>query len=311
MADVPKLERLVNLTAVLLDARRPLSRREITDAVPGYEGNEDAVRKSFERDKALLRDMGIPVETELVNPAYPEDGEGYRIRREDYAMPDPGLDPEELAALNLAAATVRLEGGPATEAIWKLGGAVAFDRDLATVADLPGHEYLPLFFQAVAERRVVTFTYKGTARRVRPHRVQFQFGRWYLIGDEGDGGEEVSKSFRLDRVEGAPTTGAANAFSRPEETDHDPLAEPPWRMGDEEPVEIDVLVDASQAELAERQARPDPVVERRGDGSIVIRLRVTNTDGYRAFVTDLLDCAEVLGPPEARAAFVQWLEAIT
>src|SRR5204862_5864787 len=50
--------------------------------------------------------------------------DGYRVPPEDYYLRDPGLAPDELAALHLAAQVVRLEG--ATEALWKLGGE---DRD--------------------------------------------------------------------------------------------------------------------------------------------------------------------------------------
>src|SRR5690606_41434970 len=49
----------------------------------------------------------------------------YRIRRDRYELADPGLSPEELAALHLAATSVRLVGIPVDEvedALRKLGG---------------------------------------------------------------------------------------------------------------------------------------------------------------------------------------------
>jgi len=48
---------------------------------------------------------------------------GYRIRREEYALADPGLEPDELAALNLAVATVQVDGLSSGDAMLKLGGA--------------------------------------------------------------------------------------------------------------------------------------------------------------------------------------------
>jgi predicted DNA-binding transcriptional regulator YafY len=39
-------------------------------------------------------------------------------------------------------------------------------------------------------------------------------------------------------------------------------------------------------------------------------MSVVNLDGLRSFVLGFLEHAEVLSPPEARAAMVTWLEAI-
>ena len=58
--------------------------------------------------------MGIPLRVEPVPGTLPE-VDGYRIPREEYALRDPGLTTEELAALHLAASAVQVEGLPATE----------------------------------------------------------------------------------------------------------------------------------------------------------------------------------------------------
>ena len=56
-----KLERLLNLTALLLDARRPLTAEHIQrQAALGYSEDRVAFRRAFERDKEELRAMGIP-----------------------------------------------------------------------------------------------------------------------------------------------------------------------------------------------------------------------------------------------------------
>ncbi|HEX9969117.1 MAG TPA: hypothetical protein VGB03_03185, partial [Acidimicrobiales bacterium] len=72
-----RLERLINLVAALIDAEQPLSRHELTVLVPGYDDNEQAARRAFERDKDALRSMGIPIAVEPLDPDEPTLGEGY------------------------------------------------------------------------------------------------------------------------------------------------------------------------------------------------------------------------------------------
>ena len=65
MAD--RIERLTNLLALLLETSRPLSLVEIAGELVGqYPENERSRRASFERDKAALREIGVPIETEMV-----------------------------------------------------------------------------------------------------------------------------------------------------------------------------------------------------------------------------------------------------
>jgi predicted DNA-binding transcriptional regulator YafY len=52
------------------------------------------------------------------------------------------------------------------------------------------------------------------------------------------------------------------------------------------------------------------LVRRRDDGSIEVALAVVNREAFRTFVLDLLDHAEVLGPPELRRDIVEWLAAM-
>lgn len=73
-----RLERLVNLVAALIDTPQPLTRRQIHERIDGYSDDPEAFRRNFERDKELLRQMGLPLTTEPIDPAHPEDL-GYRI----------------------------------------------------------------------------------------------------------------------------------------------------------------------------------------------------------------------------------------
>src|SRR5207302_10496341 len=118
-----RLERLINLVAALLETARPLSAEELHERVPGYPDDRAAFRRAFERDKETLREMGVPVVTEAPDPATPA-VVGYHVPKDQYYLRDPGLDPDELAAVHLAASAVRLEGARGVEALWKLGGWV-------------------------------------------------------------------------------------------------------------------------------------------------------------------------------------------
>src|SRR3954452_1925468 len=102
-----KLERLLNLTAALLETEKPLTASEVALKVSGYPEDKTAFRRTFERGKDDLREMGIPiVMSEIPHTDPPE--MGYRIPKDQYYLRDPGLEPDELAALQLAASTVRL-----------------------------------------------------------------------------------------------------------------------------------------------------------------------------------------------------------
>src|SRR5918994_1151489 len=85
-----KLERLLNLTALLLETPRPLSAVEIRDRLGVYAAENDAFRRAFERDKDDLRAMGVPLEVQDVPGVVPA-VEGYRIPKDRYYLRDPGL----------------------------------------------------------------------------------------------------------------------------------------------------------------------------------------------------------------------------
>ena len=107
-----KVERLVNLIALLLDTRRPLTLDQVAELVPGYEASGESLRRMFERDKDELRDLGIPLLTSFEDPLF-EDEVGYRIRRDEAELPDLALTREEAAVLGLAAMRRLLDRVPA------------------------------------------------------------------------------------------------------------------------------------------------------------------------------------------------------
>jgi proteasome accessory factor B len=307
---VDRLERLVNLVAALLDANRPLTRDELRTRVGGYADDGEAFRRNFERDKDLLRQMGMPLVLEPIDPLRPDSPVGYHIPRDRYELPDPGLADDELAALHLAASAVELEGAlgreAATTALWKLAASPGGGEGVAAaaVAEVPADARVAVVFGAVAGRQRIRFRYRDTDREVDPWRLSYRKGQWYLAG--WDHGRRDSRTYRLDRLQGDPApVGEPGAFARPLGTDSDPP--PPWQLGDDDEVVAEVLVDVSQADWAAAEVGEAAVAERRPDGSIVLKLGVTNTEALRSFVLGFLDHAEVLGPPALRDQMIGWL----
>lgn len=301
-----RLERLINLVAALLEAERPLTADDLRSLVPGYAAERGSFRRAFERDKDALREMGVPVTTVAVDSADPS-VVGYRIRKDDYYLSDPGLDEDELAALHLAASAVRLEGADGVQALWKLGGDVVEEGLGPPVASLPGAAHLVGLFTAISARRRVDFDYRGRRRHLEPHRLSFRSGHWYLLARQPD--EDAARWYRLDRIASdVVPVGDGGAFERPAGAATTPA--PPWELGGGEAVEARLLVDASQAAWATTQLGRDAVEEWRADGSVVLRVKVTNRDAFRSFVLGFLDHAEILGPPEVRADMVEWLAAL-
>lgn len=216
---VRKSERLLNLLIMLLAARGWVSRDRIRATIEGYHGLDDAnFERTFERDKAELRSVGVPVEVD-------EEADGYRIDRGAYELPPISFTPEELAALG-AAARVWQDSVAANEtrqalATLRAAGAEPDPSRLATLAPrLEAPSHLSVWSEGVKERREMRFTYAGAARRLQPWVLFSRRGRWYVIGWDPE--KEGRRRFRLDRVAGQPrAVGPVGAFDPPEEVSTD------------------------------------------------------------------------------------------
>jgi predicted DNA-binding transcriptional regulator YafY len=300
---VEKVERLLSLINALLDAPRAISADDLRTRVAGYPAEDASFKRAFERDKDELREMGVPLLVETI-PGSDPPLLGYRIRRRDYELPDPGLEPDELEALNLAAAVTGLAGGVGQRALFKLGAA-ATD---APLAELPTDPNLVAAFTGVAEHRAVTFRYHDLDREVHPYRLEFNRGRWYLSGFDLLRGEV--RWYRMERIEGAlVASGPAGAFTPPAEAVAG-LQLAPWEIGaGDAPVTAELWFDPALAPTV-RSSFPAEAIASEGPDGLVVTLEVANREGFRSWVLSFLDRAEVLGPPELRAEVVEWLEEV-
>lgn len=305
MADTPsRVERVLNLLALLLDTRRPLSREEIVQSVSGYPADVAAHRRAFERDKEMLRGMGVPITVEPL----PGDNEfGYRVKPEEYYLPDLELSPEETAALRVAVNAVSLGNASGEGALMKLGGMQGEAE--APIASLPMVPALATLFEAFRRRATVTFTYRGERRTVEPWGLTSKRGRWYVVGF--DRGRDATRSFRADRVEGDVEMGEDDAFRAPDDfRPDDHVEDRAWMFGDDAPVTVEVLVDAGYLDGALAMFGADVTVTERPDGRALVEVPVVDRAGFRPVVLSLLDHAEVLSPPDVRADVVRWLELL-
>ncbi|CCH30502.1 WYL domain-containing protein [Actinosynnema sp. NPDC047251] len=227
---IARAERLVNLVLCLLSTRQYLTAERIRAIVPGYSDavTDEAFFRMFERDKTELRDLGVPLE---IGRNVGVDGpDGYRIARRDYELGDIDLEPDEAAAVALAA---RLWDSPqftgaAHGALIKLRAAgVDVDQDVHVAVEPKVRTSEPAFpplLAAVQQGRVVEFDYRRPVpievrrRTVEPWGVVAWRGRWYLVGHDRD--RRAPRCFRLSRIVGeVAAVGKAGAVERPDTVD--------------------------------------------------------------------------------------------
>ncbi len=312
-----KTERLLNLVICLLHTRRFLSVQEIREAVPGYEQDtEESFRRMFERDKEELRELGIPLETGS-NSAAHDDEPGYRIARRDYELPPISLEPDEAAALGLAARlwqSAPLAGATGTALLKLRAAGVEAPAAPGALEPRVGASE-PAFasaLQAVQDGCAVAFDYRagggGAAqqRSVQPWGVVSWRGRWYLVGHDTDRAAE--RVFRLSRIVGTVTAvGPAGAVVPPEGLDLRAMAA---RMATEEPREtarVSLRPGAGWELRREATAHtPDPDRE----GWTVVDLGFSDPERLADRVSGFGADAVVLTPPTAREAVIRRLQGL-
>ncbi|MDG2427821.1 MAG: WYL domain-containing protein [Acidimicrobiales bacterium] len=305
-----KLERLLDLITVLMEADRPLTRHEVRSTLPAGAYSEDdiAFRRTFERDKDELRSLGIQL---VVTASLGEDPpiDGYWIDRGAFGVDQPVLDPDESSSLALATAVVRIDPDRPGRPIWKLS---SLDEDLPSegrslpTAEVPGGEAVRFLMGAVTGRRAVTFCYRGEERAVEPHRLVYAKGRWQLSGY--DRIRNGARQYRVDRIEGT-VADTGDSFTAPVETrqvevDH------PWKFGSGADVEVRVRVDRRHVPWLETFLGESSKLEKQRDGAAELVEQVRDLEAYRSFLLTFLDGVVVLEPPAFRDDMKKWLNAM-
>ncbi|MGO9872592.1 MAG: helix-turn-helix transcriptional regulator [Acidimicrobiia bacterium] len=307
MADAPsRVERVLNLLALMLDTQISRTREEYVREIAGYPAQPEANRRAFERDKEILRGMGVPITMETIG-----DGTevGYRVRPGDYCLPDLGLTPDETAALRVAVSAISLGDSTGHGALMKLGGVG--DHTAAPIASLPIAPALATLFEAFRRRAVVHFTYRGEARTLEPWGLSSKRGHWYVVGF--DHMRDAIRAFRADRIDGDVELADADSFVVPADfraDDH--IEDRAWMLGDAPAVSVRIAVDADHAQgvLAALGSEAHVEPNSASGGDTIVEVTMTNRAAFRSFVLGFLEHAEILDPPDVRADMIEWLEAV-
>jgi proteasome accessory factor B len=296
------VERVLNLLIFLLETPHPVTADEIRHTVLGYgDQSDEAFHRMFERDKDVLRRLGVPLKMEALD-AWEVDF-GYTVDPGEYALADPGLTDEERVALSVAARMVRLGGSPSgLDALLKLGG---IERGIGLEplgADLgAGSEVLGTLFGAVIERRRIDFDYRGRTRSLDPYGLAHRRGHWYLVG----AGEEGERIFRVDRIEDLTVGGDPGSFDKPPRFDvRKAVDTQPWEAGHDPLIEAEVSFGPEVAWWAARTlGLPEP------DKALTARVPVANHDAFVGWVLSFGEHAEVKSPAEMRSEVSDRVEA--
>ena len=202
-----RTERMLNLLFVLLNSRTPLTREQIRERVPGYGDSNEAFERMFERDKAALRDLAIPVETKPVD-MFHDDVLGYRIDRSDWLMPEISISAKERTYLALAASAWQNAqlSTAARQAVSSVDAREQGAEISVPVSLAKGRRHITEILAAIANGKTVVLDYVGlnqsevVKRTIDPWRALLHSGHWYLIGFDQDKGEV--RTFRTDRIVG-------------------------------------------------------------------------------------------------------------
>ena len=210
-------ERQLNLVLALVATPNGLTKDQILGSVQGYSertgGDRRSLEKMFERDKADLREAGIPILT-LGAVDDPDDNRGarYTIPKSEYDLPDDiTFTPSEIAVLNVAAA-VWSQGsmsGAAQSALMKIR-SLGIEVDEPIIGFAPRVNLrdpaFPALQRASDKALVVEFSYlkpgegRPAKRRIEPHAlIEFE-GRWHVFGH--DTARAAERTFLLSRIVG-------------------------------------------------------------------------------------------------------------
>jgi proteasome accessory factor B len=308
---------LINLIAALLEAERPMTAEEIRTRIAGYDrDNHEAFRRIFERDKADLKTMGIPLETRQLDP-FGDTPPGYIIPKSRYYLPELDLEADELAALRIAAGAVLGIEAEAGSGVLKLsmgasstvtadGARLAWNADVAAAQPLLG----PLY-SAVSERVPVSFGYRPTGadeaddRTIEPYALVHRRGHWYLVGR--DRRSDATRTFKVARIIGNVRRGEGT-YEVPADFDaHSHLAVAGLPVEDEAVVAT-LRFDSSLRWWPEQNLTGAATREGPG-GSLEVDMPVASFDSLASYAVWWGTKVEIVGPPAARARMAERLAA--
>ena len=323
-----KTLRLINLMAYLLEKSRDgrsVGFAELRQTVyRDHRGDSRALGRMFSRDKAELREMGIPLET-VKDPC--DNTERYRIPNDRYFLPPLDLAPDETAGLALVSQLFLGYGTPFSGAGHSAMIKLGFEDSRGDQGErLPEIHLLTLpqdrkllrpILEGLRRCKNLTFAYRSldaqepVSRTVSPYGLFNRFGAWYLVGFCHLRGE--IRTFKLERV----TSSVKVNTCRPDTPDFevpdwfDLEAEMCWKDYFETDPEVTATVEFSPRRAFALASAYEPLdVKRTRSGYFKATYLVRSHERFVDWVLCFGADAKILGPEELIRIAVRKLEGV-
>ena len=309
-----RTERLLDLIAYLLNAKEPVSWHEIKNHFPEdyARGVEESNQRKFERDKAELISLGIPIDYQSASE---NTKEGYLIREEKLFLPEVKFTAEESSLLMLSAGAVlentnfpyRDQLESALHKITSINTHVnppspAMTITLPTHAKSSGRSRLVHQIQdALDRRKQIEIQYHAfstgriTRRKLNPYGLIFRRGNWTLVS--WDHLRQGLRCFVLTRISSLrvnPRKPGSPDYEIPADFSLKPYQnQQPWELEVHEP--ISVAIEVSDHRLPELRSQ---LMRAKQTGERTFEVSVTNRSGFVSWILSQKTDSRVLAPPE-------------
>lgn len=323
---VPSEERIFSLVLALIASEQGLTKQDLLSSVYGYSerfresGSHASLERQFERDKELLRDLGVPVHA-IDAPGEPGNNQltRYRVPKESFEIPA-GLEftERELMMLRLAAlawreGSLEVEARRATMKLESLSGGVATPQLWVTPDFGTSEPAAPALLTAIEHREAVEFNYRlpsqpeALRRHVLPLRLHRFERRWHLIGYDLE--RSAARVFLLSRIDGK-VSASPSVPTLPDDFDAAALIDTTLsdlqRLQDEQQVTVRV-VSGSAADAA---LSPHATVLSDTAGVRELQFGTVDFSETATVLAGFGGDIEVLGPQLLRDSVVQLLRAV-
>ena len=180
------LRRAIELLNLLSDNEN-ITTENIKDSISDYRDlNQQAFRRSFERDKNLLRTFGYLIQYENDKWSYDK---GYSLS--GYSIYESIIKSDKISSEKLINTYLYLK---------KYLSNSNYDNDKS--------EIISKILQSINEKRRVGFDYLDKYRKVKPQGLKYFDNKWYLAGEENG----LLKTFNLDQIQNLKTGNKADLF---------------------------------------------------------------------------------------------------
>jgi proteasome accessory factor B len=317
----------------------PVTYRDIREQFLAYQTlNSEAGLRAFERDKADLLELGVPIR--YITPDEDdslEDG-GYVIDMKRFKMPEVRLTPDEISALVLAASVAHAMPGGAYPKIVDLAlKKLAFDlpelpdtptefpRPAPVLVHFPERrigvrpelgEIYATIEAATRHRKRVTLTYQAAAtgmvsqRELDPYALVYREGAWLVVG-WCHLRHEV-RTFRVDRIQQAVMAPKPKSpdFERPTDFDVKAFAQrSPWTFTSDPAEEVQLALAPEAAEVGNEDFGQTAVKRVDGD-RILVTFDCGNLEFAATRVLAAKGAIRLVRGEQLRARIVDELDAI-